>query len=124
MLKCALNCVFCLLSYSAKRGHLISRCRADLTGIRVSEKGPVTLNFCAADFCGEVLMLFGGVIFTYSPLRLLLLSMKACVSLSVKPTTLHQGPMMCGVFESEPSSLVLSQISFAHRSVICSSHVF
>ena len=35
------------------------RCRADLTGISVPEKGPVALNFCAADFLGEVLMLLG-----------------------------------------------------------------
>ena len=33
------------------------RCRADLTGICVPEKGPVALNFCAADFLGEVLSL-------------------------------------------------------------------
>ena len=55
----ALQAVFCLFSYSAKRGLLISCGRADLTGISVTEKGPVALNFCAADFLGEVLMLLG-----------------------------------------------------------------
>ena len=37
----------------------ISRSRADLRGNCVPEKGPVVLNFCAADFLGEVLSLLG-----------------------------------------------------------------
>ena len=36
-----------------------------MRGNCVPEKGPIALNFCAADFLGEVLMLLGGDF--YSP---------------------------------------------------------